>query len=75
MNSKTLDVIAIIVGWLGAAIMFKGGEVLESAPVWTSPEMAVDMKQRNVRRQKWQRLGFALVTLSLALQTAAKFVS
>lgn len=71
---KILNLFALCLGFIGAALIWNQGYVYEGIPTWTSQEMADDIKQRNTTRRKFQRIGFLLITLSFVLQAAAQLI-
>ncbi|SFK78906.1 hypothetical protein [Methylocapsa palsarum] len=69
--SKVFNLVAAVLGMLGALILYKGSFAYESPGAYMDNAMVDAMRSRNTRRLFAQRLGLGLISASFALQIAA----
>jgi hypothetical protein len=72
-TAKTLNAAAATLGALGTLLLFKGSFTYEAPGAYMTLELIQKMGQRNLRRQRLQRAGLALLTISFVLSGVSLF--
>jgi hypothetical protein len=72
-TARSFSAAAAVLGALGTGLLFKGSFTYESHGGYMTPQLVQKMGQRNLPRQRLQRAGLALLTISFVLSGVSLF--
>jgi hypothetical protein len=70
---RWINLVAAVLGAIGAIVLFDGSFAYESRTVWTDEQSVARRNKRNRHRQIMQRIGIWLILASFVVQGAAQF--
>jgi hypothetical protein len=70
---RWINLAAVVLGALGALVLYKGSFAFESFGQWHDAASIKAQSARNLRRQTMQRVGLGLICASFVLQGVALF--